>query len=143
MTDKFYYHVRLGLSSSSFKDYELLNKLPFAFEAEITSKPFSEYKNCTDACNLFMNDLCRDLTKNTKEKHSLSWESNPKFGAVDSSNNIALSSTEWKDHELIKIYVINPKKAKKDDNVILTAAMATILMKSEKQSITGSVKILH
>lgn len=139
--NEFYYQVRLGLSSTSFKDYDLLSKLPHAFEAEITSKSFDEYKNCTDACNLFMNDLCRDLIKNTKEKHALSWESNPKYGA--SENSIALSNTEWKDNELIKIYVINPKKAKKDDNVILTAAMATILIKSEKQSITGSVKILH
>jgi hypothetical protein len=145
MSENYFYVVRLGLTSDSFKDYKLLSHFPHGYEAELTSQNFLEYKDCSDACNLLMSDMAKEITGAVKKEHIVSWELNPSLNTADHTKQKVNSTQlgEWKPNELLRLYVISPSKIKKVENIIPTAAMASIFTIEPQKSSGQASKSLH
>ncbi|MEM2159624.1 MAG: hypothetical protein QXN55_01565 [Candidatus Nitrosotenuis sp.] len=104
---KYFFKVKVALSSDDFKNHTLTQFFPDGQEAELESIIFNNYKDCADTISGIIQDIAVELNSKGTDTFSITWEANPKFDKKGKAKNNSIRSMPWRENELLRMYIIN------------------------------------
>jgi hypothetical protein len=104
---KYFFKIKVALSSDDFKNYTLTKFFPDGQEAELESITYNNYKDCADTISGIIQDIAVELNSKSDNTFSITWEANPKFDTKNRARNNSVRSMPWRDNEIIRMYIIN------------------------------------